>query len=157
MASLSTDSKGNRRVLFFDLGNKRQAIRLGQMPLKQAESFLGHFEDLLSARKSGLSLDGRTTEWLARLAPLYLDRLADLGLIEPRQERKEQEVARLGEFLRTRIMTRPDVKPATLEVWSQTVRNLIEFFGEDTPLAAITPGDAMDFRAWLRDPNRKVK
>lgn len=47
-------------------------------------------------------------------------------------------------------MTRPDVKPATLEVWSQTVRNLIEFFGDDKPLKSITAGDADDFKAWLR-------
>jgi integrase len=150
VASLSTDANGNRRILFFDLNNKRQAIRLGAVPLKQAEWFKDHFEALFCSRKSGLSLDGRTTDWLARLAPAFLDRLADLGLIEPRQERKEQEAARLGEFVRTRIMTRPDVKPATLEVWSQTVRNLIEFFGDDKPLRSITAGDADDFKAWLR-------
>ncbi|GIW78813.1 MAG: hypothetical protein KatS3mg105_0620 [Gemmatales bacterium] len=55
----------------------------------------------------------------------------------------------LGEFLRSHVLSRPDVKPATLEVWQQPCRNLIEFFGEDKPLRDITPGDCDDFKAWL--------
>lgn len=41
------------------------------------------------------------------------------------------------------------MKPATLEVWQQPVRNLITFFGDDKPLRAITPGDCDQFKAWL--------
>lgn len=44
----------------------------------------------------------------------------------------------LGEFLKQYILSRPDVKPATLEVWQQPCRNLTEFFGEDKPLRSIT-------------------
>jgi hypothetical protein len=36
-----------------------------------------------------------------------------------------------GEFLQEYILSRPDVKPATLEGWQQPCRNLTEFFGED--------------------------
>ena len=55
----------------------------------------------------------------------------------------------LGEFLRSYILNRPDVKPATLEVWGQPCRNLTEFFTEAKPLRAITPGDGDQFKAWL--------
>jgi integrase len=41
------------------------------------------------------------------------------------------------------------VKPATLEVWQQPCRNLIEFFGDDKPLLQITTGDCDQFKAWL--------
>jgi hypothetical protein len=54
-----------------------------------------------------------------------------------------------GEFLKQYILSRPDVKPATLEVWQQPCRNLIEFFGEDKPLRNITTGDCDQFKAWL--------
>jgi integrase len=55
----------------------------------------------------------------------------------------------LGEFLKQYILSRPDVKPATLEVWRQPCRNLTEFFGEDKPLRNITIGDCDQFKAWL--------
>src|SRR5205823_3782743 len=76
--------------------------------------------------------------------------LADLGLIEPRVERLEPVDHHLGDFLRSYILTRPDVKPATLEVWSQTVRNLTTFLGDGKPLRSITAGDGDQFKAWLR-------
>src|SRR5262245_60179059 len=84
-----------------------------------------------------------TAAWLANIGAALRDKLAAVGLVEaPRR-------AALGEFLRSYILSRPDVKPATLEVWQQPCRNLTEFFGDDKPLRSITTGDCDQFKAWL--------
>lgn len=57
--------------------------------------------------------------------------------------------ATLGEFLRSHVLNRPDVKSSTLEVWQQPYRNLTEFFGDDKPLRSITTGDCEQFKEWL--------
>ena len=71
------------------------------------------------------------------------DKLASVGLTDAPAR------ARLGDFLNDYILSRPDVKPATREVWQQPCRNLCEFFGTDKPLRTITPGDGDQFKAWL--------
>ena len=49
MASISTDKKtGRRRILFFDANNDRKQIRLGKVPMKQAEA--------VKVRRRGVSL-----------------------------------------------------------------------------------------------------
>jgi integrase len=84
-----------------------------------------------------------TAAWLANLGAPLRDKLAAVGLVEASKR------AALGEFLRSYILSRPDVKPATLEVWQQPCRNLTEFFGDDKPLRNITTGDCDQFKAWL--------
>ena len=71
------------------------------------------------------------------------DKLAAVGLVEA------PEKALLGDFLQSHVFSRPDVKPATLEIWQQPCRNLTAFFGVDKPLRNITPGDCDQFKAWL--------
>jgi integrase len=69
--------------------------------------------------------------------------LAAVGLIETTNR------ALLGAFLKEFILSRPDVKPATLEVWQQPCRNLITYFGDEKPLRNITAGNGDQFKAWL--------
>ena len=38
MASLSSDARGNRTIQFLDGEGKRRTVRLGKMPIKQAET-----------------------------------------------------------------------------------------------------------------------
>ena len=47
MASISNDPNGRRRILFIGANGKRQAIRLGKVPLRYAESTKVKVEDLV--------------------------------------------------------------------------------------------------------------
>jgi integrase len=55
----------------------------------------------------------------------------------------------LAAFIDGYIAKRTDVKGATATVYGHTRRNLVEFFGADKPLPAITPGDADEFKLYL--------
>lgn len=143
MASIVNDPDGRRRILFVNADGDRKTIRLGKCDRKTAESFCRHVEALLAAKQTGESLKPITTAWLAGIGTKFRDRLAVVGLIDT-----PKRVA-LGEFLKSYVLSRPDVKPATLEVWQQPCRNLTEFFGEDKPLRSITTGDCDQFKAWL--------
>lgn len=57
--------------------------------------------------------------------------------------------ATLGPFLTDFTTRRIDVKPATKEVWSQVVRNLVDYFGADRDLADVSEADAEDFKMFL--------
>ena len=49
MASISTDSKGLRRILFVGADGKRKPIRLGRVPIKTARTIKTHVEALAAA------------------------------------------------------------------------------------------------------------
>jgi len=120
------------------------------MPRKIAEQVRGHIEALAIARETGQPPDRLTAEWLNRLGEdsTLRTKLAKVGLIDG--EGPEVPASRLGYFLDHVILSRPDVKPATLEIWRQPCRNLKEFFGEDVKLKDITPGRAEQFAQWLK-------
>lgn len=143
MASITNDPGGRRRILFVAPDESRKTIRLGKIDRKGAESICRHVEALLAAKIGGQPVPRGTAAWLADIGPALRAKLSRAGLVEaPRR-------ALLSEFLKAFILSRPDVKPATLEVWRQPCRNLTEFFGADKPLRDITAGDADQFRAWL--------
>ena len=143
MASIANDPNGRRRILFVAPDESRKAIRLGKMDRKSAEAIARHVEALLAAKIGGQPVPRDTAVWLTRIGAPLRDKLAAVGLVEASQR------AALGDFLRSYILSRPDVKPATLEIWQQPCRNLIEFFGDDKPLRSITTGDCDQFKAWL--------
>jgi integrase len=143
MASIVNDPGGRRRILYVAPDESRKTIRLGKCDRKSAEAIARHVEALLGAQIGGQPIARDTAVWLAGIGESLRERLARVGLIEaPRR-------AVLGEFLRSYILSRPDVKPATLEVWQQPCRNLTAFFGDDKPLRSITTGDCDQFKAWL--------
>ncbi len=144
MASVCDDPNGTKRVLFVDADGQRKAIYLGKCDGKRAETIARRVEALLSAKISGQSCPRPTAVWLAEIGGGKLaDKLAAVGLVEAPKR------TALGPFLRTYPLARTDVKPATLEVWQQPCRNLIEFFGDDKPLRNITAGDCEQFKARL--------
>jgi integrase len=143
MASIIDDPNGRRRIQFVAPDGSRKAIRLGKIDRKTAENNCRHIEALLSAKINGDGIPRTTATWLTEIGDKLKAKLAAVELIEAPKR------AALGDFLRSYILNRPDVKPATLEVWQQPCRNLIEFFGDDKPLRSITAGDADQFKAWL--------
>src|SRR5438874_11249754 len=110
MASIVNDPNGRRRILFVAPDGSRKTIRLGKTDRKSAESICRHVEALLGAQMGGQPIPRDTAAWLAGIGAALRDRLAAVGLVEAPKR------AVLGEFLRNYILSRPDVKPATLEV-----------------------------------------
>jgi len=148
MASISHDKATGLRVIqVVGRDGKRYSIRLGKVNARQAESVRRFVEDLATCRMSGDSPKTATAEWLAGLPDIVRKRVERTGLIGPQQRRESPP---LSEWLRTYIEGRGDVKPATATVYGHTRRNLREFFGDKRRLDDVTPGDAADFRVYLR-------
>ena len=147
MASISTDSKGNRTVQFVGADRKRRSIRLGKASLRVAESIKVRVEALNIANITGHPIDGETARWVAERDVMLLEKLAAVKLIQPREPVKR---ITLGEFLDGYQKRRDDVKDATKTVYRHTINNLLTEFGATRPLDSITPADADDFRRALQ-------
>lgn len=143
MASIIDDPNGRRRGQVVAPDQSRKTIRLGKIDRKSAEAITRHVEALLSAKMGGQPIPRDTASWLLGIGETLKEKLAAAGLVEAPKR------AELGEFLRTYVLARTDVKPATIEVWQQPCRNLIDFFGDNRALRAITPGDCEQFKEWL--------
>lgn len=146
MASIAKDKNGTRRILFVAPDGRRPTIRLGKVSQRAAESIKYRVEQLLEAINLNRPMESDLAQWVTDLEPWLAKRLARVGLI-PNPEAKP--AATLGPFLADFTTRRIDVKPATKEVWSQVVRNLLDHFGADRDLANITEADAEDFKMFL--------
>ena len=67
MASISSDPKGAKRLLFVDADGNRKAIRLGKTSLRMAETIKVKVEALNAAKIGGCSVDRETAAWVANL------------------------------------------------------------------------------------------
>jgi integrase len=148
MASISTDSRGNRKIQFFDRNKDRKALRLGKVTMKVAQTIMLRVESLLTASRFQVSPDAATVEWVNGLEASFANRLAELGLIPKRHTADEKS---LGPFLDEYVSSRIDTKHDTRVVWGHTVRQLKEFFGPDRELPTITEGEADEFKLFLID------
>ncbi len=146
MASVSKSANGLRTVQFIQSDRKRQSIRLGRVSAKVADAIRSKVEALDAANRLGQTPDPSVTEWVASIDDRMHGRLAKVGLVKPRAQRAKQGLAAfLAEYVKSRV----DVKPATLEVWSQVTRNLRAHFGDDRDIGSIHSGDADGFKLWL--------
>ncbi|NLE29402.1 MAG: tyrosine-type recombinase/integrase [Phycisphaerae bacterium] len=148
MASLSRDKQtGSTRILFVATDGKRKTVRFGKLTQKQADSVKLFMEDLIGASVSGSSPKNTTAEWIAGLPDGIRKRIERVGLIEPR-ERKECPT--LGQWIKTYIASRTDVKPNTRLKLGHGKLKLIECFGEKKLLNEFNAGDAERFRIFLK-------
>ncbi|MEX0715905.1 MAG: tyrosine-type recombinase/integrase [Planctomycetaceae bacterium] len=146
MASISTDAKGNRMIQFTAPDRSgRRTIRLGKVPLKDAQSVKCRIEALVSAKALGQPIDLKTIEWLDTIGPALAEKIEKVGLI-PKRSRPP---ATLGDFIDFYIAQRTDVEKNTLIVWRQTRRCLVKFFGPTMAVQEISRGDADAWRSWL--------
>jgi len=143
MASISNDPNGKRRILFVDSNGKRRSFRLGKVSLRYAESVKVKVNDLVSSSIHKHSPRDDTSRWLASLDTVLYDKLARVGLTKPRK------TATLGDFTRSYIDGRADIKESTRTNLERVRTYLLEFFNPDRPLRDIAPGDAEDFRQHL--------
>ena len=84
MASTCRDPSGKKRIIFSNGEGKRLVIRLGKVSVKAAETFKTHTETLLACKLTNTPIDVETACWLRDLGDTLHDRLATIGLIEPR-------------------------------------------------------------------------
>lgn len=147
MASISTDSKGNRCVQFVAADGKRRSVRLGKVSMRQAETIRLRIEALNSAIITGQAPDGDTSAWLASRGDDLHAKLSAVGLATPRQS------GRLGAFLTDFIdkQQRAGAKPNTVKNLIVVSRRMTEHFGDDCDLRSITEGDADGFLQWMQE------
>ena len=144
MASIEQHRPGHWRIVYRHQDASKK-LYLGKCSQKSAQAFLQHFEALLTNAKLNVSLPAATTLWLDALPAETRQRLAEKGLAPPASLRHT-----LGE-LTTGFINSARIKTSTLTFYSHTVRNLLEYFGAQCPLADINGKMAEDFRCWLTD------
>ena len=86
MASVVCDPNGFKRILFVHADGSRPAIRLGKRTKRDADSFKGKLESLLSAKLMGNSPDRETSLWLSELPDDLHAKLVAHELVEPRHK-----------------------------------------------------------------------
>jgi len=151
MASLSKDGAGWRIRYVCPATKKRRTIRTGKCAKKNAQTAQNMIEKLIEAKRLGNALDGQTAEWLNGIDDTLRQRLSRAGLAEA------AETALLGSFLEGYVdqrRRRGDVTAGTLKVWRHTKENLVAFFGEDKNMRAITPAEADEWAAWMREDQK---
>ncbi len=146
MASVSTDSNGNRTLQFVAKDRKRRSVRLGKMPLAFAREIKRKVEALNYAVISGQSVDGETARWIAERDQALLAKLAKVGLIARPEDVGDLS---LNDFIDAYLAERVDLKPSTVEQLRQVQNNLRKFIGEKMTLREFTPGHADAFKASL--------
>jgi len=114
LACIVKESSGSFRIQFFDIKKRRLSVRLGAVPVKSVDMVKLRIEQMVASQKSGVSYDADLRQWINSLADPLHERLARVGLVEPRQP---AAMMTLKEFLDSFVNRRTDVKPATLEVW----------------------------------------
>ncbi len=144
MASVTRDGDKGFRIRFYDGNGDRKQIRLAGINQDTAEQIGRHVDILNVAKMSGEPMRERPTAlWLQKISQNIHEKLAAVGLVEPR------ESSTLGMFLKGYLLRRSDVKPATLRKWQSAVNHLIEHFGDGCDLRSINAGHADEFRSFL--------
>ncbi len=149
MASLSTDSAGNRRIIFQRPDGKRKQIRLGSCSKRDAEGIQRIVEQLLEAMYFNRPMPADVAQRVNGLDDRLAKKLAAVGLIPSRAETVKTT---LGGFLDAWLASRKsDHKPGSIISWGQVIKAIKGFFGEGRLLTDVTPADAEAFRQSLVD------
>jgi integrase len=146
MASLTTEAHGGRRVQFIDMNGQRRSIRLGKIPIKQAEAVLVRVEALVSAKAAGTAPDAQTAAWVKELGDVLHERLARVGLINPRRDARLTLAQMFDRYLDSLA-----IKPSTERNYKAARRELERHFSGDRFLTSITVEDAQGFKRAMRD------
>src|SRR5689334_15498116 len=109
MATIGTDSNGRRRILYYAADETRKTIRLGKVTRRDAETFKGYVERLVSAKITGSSVEDEAARWLAERDDQTYAKLVAVGLVEPRMSMRTT----LADFIDGYIASRTDLKNRT--------------------------------------------
>jgi integrase len=140
MASIISDPGGRKRIQFTNGNGRRKTIRLGHATMQQAHEVKLHVQRLALG-----VLDEETTRWTQGIPDQLHKRLAAVELVKPR------EATKLGPWLERFLGSRrQEIKPGSLANLELTRQKLLQYFEAQTPLRAITPDEAAEWRQWLR-------
>ena len=155
MASIAKSSGGSVRVFFYDKAGRRKAVHLGRVSDDIAEGVCRRVERILNAQIHGEEPSRNDSEWLAKSG--LRKKFVAVGLVEPLPSDSKAEIPTLEAFLRGYIERRARaVKPASVTVWTQVQRNLLDLMPKDIRLDKITVGHAKDFHESLRAKGMKT-
>ena len=147
MASLINDPGGKKRIQYVDRERKRQTIRLGKMARRTAESIHFRVEKLIESHMIGTAVDRDTALWVADLSDALHERIARVGLVEPREA---VEAMTLGGLL-DRFDAHLNVQASTRAAYKQAMDSLRAHFDEAKPIEDLTPVDADDWHKAQRE------
>jgi integrase len=146
LKSRSASGRPTWRVQFVAGDGTRRAVYLGAVTKKAAEVWLNRVEQLNACAIAGVAIDTDLAGWVASLPAVSHEKLASVGLVEPRAgSREKRTVGHLAKM----FVERSAGKPATIRGFNQTLESLKEFFGTDTLVAAVTAEGADDWRTWV--------
>ena len=148
MASISTDSRGNRIIQFVAGDRKRRSIRLGKIDMRTTREVAARIDALNIARITSTKIDRDLAEWLSKTTDWLYGKLEAAGLVDSRAAAKPMPT--LGEFVAGFIAKRDGVSESTLQSIRTAANRLMEHFGADAPLGCITPGHADDWLLWMK-------
>lgn len=155
MASILNLPNGRRAVQFVPPNSViRKTVRLGKISKEAAADCARSIDALVDARNAGQQAPRKVLEWVNGISDDLAQRLAKLGVIEPRYK---PAAVTLGDFLQGYVAKHTDVKSGTATFYGHTKRCLLERFGADKALAEFVPGDADDWRLWLKDSGGHVR
>lgn len=146
VASLHREKRHGRtyyRIQFYDKNNTRRSIRLKGVNAKSAENIRVRVTELVSASIGGTPLERQTGLWLRDIGQDLADKLAGVGLIEPRQP------AKLGPFVGEYIESRSDTSEYNRRNWRVTRDKLVDHFGENRDMRSVKPGECDEWRQAL--------
>jgi len=145
MATIGTDSKGRRRILFVGDDGRRRTLYLGKVSKSQAQTVKTHVEQIVHAQRTQTAPPKATSDWLADVGPQMRDRMARVKLTAaPTKARTLGELAKEYADAAT-------CKASTLAVYKQASDSLIEHFGQDKLLCEITKVDANRWRKTITE------
>ncbi len=146
MASVMTEQNGTCLIQFVDGAKRRRSVRFGKTKPRTIDMIKVRIEQMVKCQKLGMPFDPELQQWLQGLADPLHEKFAKAGLVEAR---KVHQTTTLAAFLDDFLARRSDMKPATISVWQQSMRNLKGYFGLDRDITTISEADAIEFRQHL--------
>ncbi len=146
MASISTDAKNTRRIQFV-IDGQRKAIRLGAIPLKNAQTIQRNIESIIASKLSNTPLPSDTAAWLGGVDVTLYNKLADANLVPKRIENTASPTVDV--FISEYLNQRKELSPTTLTIMQQARIWLVRFLGKDKRIADVTSSDADAYKAYM--------
>ena len=146
----------SRGILYISINGKQRKIH--GLSKRDGERLGEKAEQLKAAKVTG-EMPAELTVWAKKLEtenPNLFDKLAGWGLLPEREKPKTLGLL-VAECVKAKQME--GLKEQTLICFQKSLRNLTDFFGEDTLLESIDETQAVAFKKWLLETplNRRQK
>ncbi len=144
MASISKQKNGRKLLQYISPMNKRRcSIQLGKVSMKEADEVRRQVEQLVASKLSAQALPEPTAAWIGELkssgSRLY-DRISEEGLVGARLSAEDTLLESfIDGYVESRIAS---TKESTRKFWGRTRKHLLDYYGADCRLDAITLGEA---------------